>query len=377
MTNDPPRAPWIDQMAPWLGAEEQRAVSEYVGSGGWLTEFKQTTRFEEAIAEYVGSTHCVVVANGTVSLVTALLALGIGPGDEVIVPDLTMIASATAVVLAGARPVLVDIDLRDLCLDLDLAEQAITPRTRALMLVSLNGRAPDMDRAAAIAAEHGLHIVEDAAQSLGSRRGGRHLGTFGEIGSFSFSAPKIITTGQGGALVTDDDGLATRMRRIKDFGRRQPGVDHHESIGFNFKFTDLQAVVGLEQMRKLPWRVARKKEIYALYRTLLEPIRQVTLVPTDLEDTTPWFIDVLVPDRSALAASLRAAGIGSRPCYPAIHGQPAFGIEGSFPNSDHVAAYGLWLPSSSALTDAEVGRVCAAIRAHYEGSSIRAVDPHG
>ena len=366
MTAEMPSLPWIHQMEPWLGVEEQQAVSNYLASGAWLTEFEQTARFEEAIAHYVGSRNCVVVTNGTLSLVAGLLAMGIGRGDEVIVPDLTMVASATAVVLAGATPVLVDIRMQDLCLDLGLAERAITSRTRALMLVSLNGRAPDMAGAAALASKHGLRLIEDAAQSLGSFYRGKHLGTYGEIGSFSFSAPKIITTGQGGALVTDDDALALRIRRVKDFGRSRAGVDHHESVGFNFKFTDLQAIIGLEQMKKLAWRVARKKEIYSLYRARLSQLEQVQMIATDLAEATPWFIDILVPDRSALAASLKAMGIGTRPCYPAIHGEPAFRLRGHFPNSEHVAAHGLWLPSSSALSDAEVERVCAGIRAHYE-----------
>src|SRR5262249_1301273 len=148
-----------------------------------------------------------------------LKTLGIGPGDEVIVPDYTMIASANAVVLAGAKPVFVDIELDTLCLDLELTEKAITCATRAIMLVSLNGRAPDMDAIMALAQRHGLFVVEDAAQSLGSRWRGKHLGTFGVIGSFSFSAPKVITTGQGGALITDDPELFDRISKIKDFGR--------------------------------------------------------------------------------------------------------------------------------------------------------------
>ncbi len=150
-----------------------------------------------------------------------------------------------------------------------------------------------------------------------------------------------------------------------------PIVDHHLTIGFNLKFTDLQAVIGLEQMKKLEWRIARKKEIYALYQKLLSPLDQVTFVRTDLHETAPWFIDVLVPDPKDLASSLKERGIGSRPWYPAIHSQPAFGVPGSFPNSDHVARHGLWLPSSPALSDDQIGRICTAIHDHY-GTNGRA-----
>lgn len=352
----------IDQMAPWLGEEEKQAVAAYMDTGPWLTEFRKTQEFEAMIAAYVGSRHAIALSNGTVTLFAALAALGIGKGDEVIVPDYTMIASANAVVMAGATPVFVDVSADTLCLDLDFLEQAITPRTRGIMLVTLNGRFPDMERVLAIAGRHHLHLIEDAAQALGSRCGSKHLGTFGEIGSFSFSAPKIITTGQGGALVTDDPQLADKIRKVKDFGRQKAGVDYHESIGYNFKITDLQAVIGIEQMKKLDWRVARKKDMFGIYRSELEGVPGLSMIPTDLANTSPWFIDILVNDRTGLQAFLRERGIGTRPFYPAIHSQPPYGLSGNFPVTEDISARGLWLPSSSFLTDDDIRRVCADIR---------------
>ena len=231
------------------------------------------------------------------------------------------------------------------------------------MVVSLNGRAPDMQRAVSLAARHGLFLIEDAAQSLGSCHAGRHLGTFGCVGSFSFSPAKIITMGQGGALVTDDEQLAQRIRQIKDFGRRSAGADYHEIIGFNFKLTDLQAVIGIEQMKKLEYRVKRKKEIFAAYREQLAGIPGVQMVDTDLAESTPWFVDILVDDPEKLGLYLGQQGIRSRRFYPPVHSQPAYGIACSFPVSESVCAHGLWLPSSSFLTDADVSRVCDGIRA--------------
>ncbi|MBI2857796.1 MAG: DegT/DnrJ/EryC1/StrS family aminotransferase, partial [Chloroflexi bacterium] len=259
----------INQMAPSIGEEEKKAMAEYLGGGGWLTEFKKTREFESMIAGYTGSKHAVVVNNGTISLIIALMAIGVKDEDEVIVPDYTMIASANAVVLAGARPVLVDIDPADLALDPVLTEKAITPRTRAIMHVSINGRSGNIESIGDLARKHRLFLIEDAAQSLGSRYQGRHMGTFGDIGSFSFSPHKIITTGQGGALITDDDGLFKKISMIKDFGRQQGGIDYHEVMGLNSKFTDLQSVIGIEQMKKLDWRVTRKKGIYRLYQERL------------------------------------------------------------------------------------------------------------
>jgi perosamine synthetase len=356
----------INQMEPWFGEEEKRALIEYMDSGGWLTEYKKTREFEEMIADYIGSKYCSVLSNGTVALFTALMALGIGLGDEVVVPDFTMIASANAVSLTGARPVFVDINMSNLCLDLDLAAEAITPRTKAIMLVSLNGRSPDISRAAELAERHGLYLLEDAAQSLGSRYKGKHLGTFGHVGSFSFSAPKIITTGQGGALVTDNPKLANRIREIKDFGRRQSGVDFHETMGYNFKFTDLQAIIGIEQMKKLKWRVARKKEMFALYRSEMKGVKEVNFIETDLKDISPWFIEILVADPSALQGYLSERQIGTRIFYPAIHSQPAYGLSGSYPNSEYVANHGLWLPSSSFLDDATIRQICREVLAFYQ-----------
>lgn len=361
---------WINQIEPWIGEEEKRAMMEYLDSGGWLTEFKKTREFERMIANYVGSKHASVVNNGTVSLIIAIMALGIRNEDEIIVPDYTMIASANAIVLAGAKPALVDIDSSNLCLDLDLAERAITPRTKAIMYVSINGRCHDMEKVVALAGKYNLFLVEDAAQSLGSRYKGKHLGTFGQIGSFSFSVPKIITTGQGGALVTDDEELYHKISMIKDFGRTQSGVDYHEVMGFNSKFTDLQAVIGVEQMKKLDWRVNRKKEIYRLYHNLLRDIEQISFIDTNVENCAPWFIDILVEGKGArddLAKFLNERGIGARPFYPAIHTQPPYSqIKGDFKNSEDVSQIGLWLPSSSFLTDEDIEIVSDRIRQYYQ-----------
>lgn len=362
---------FINQMEPWIGREEKRAVSRYLSSGGWLTEFKETEKFEKMIARYCGVKHACVVSNGTVSLFTALMALDIGKGDEVIVPDLTMIASANAVLLAGAMPRLVDIDPKNMCLDLSLTEKAITKKTKAIMVVNLNGRSPNMDILIALCKKYNLYLIEDAAQAFGSKWKGKYMGTFGNIGSFSFSMPKIITTGQGGALITNDDELIKKIRKIKDFGRVKSGVDIHEMLGFNFKFTDLQAVIGIEQMKKLPARVQRRKEMYVLYKQELSQINDIKFLETDPSETTPWFIDVLAEDRDKLINFLKANGIGSRPFYPPIHTQaPYRGMKeyknANFPLSQKLSALCLWLPSSLFLSDRQIKHVTGIIQKFYE-----------
>lgn len=352
-------------MEPWIGEEEKDAVAEYLNSGGWLTEFLKTREFEKMLASYTGSKFCSVVSNGTISLFCALKALDIGESDEVIVPDYTMIASANAIVLAGAKPVFVDIDKKSLSLDFDLTKNKITQKTKAIILVSINGRCPDVEKFQQLCKEKNIFLIEDAAQSLGSKYRRKHLGTFGDVGSFSFSTPKIITTGQGGALITDNEEIYKKILKIKDFGRQKSGVDIHETIGYNFKFTDLQAVIGIEQMKKLDFRVERKKQIYSLYKKSLKEVQGVEFIETDLQDTSPWFIDILVPPekREKLIASLKENGIGSRTFYPAIHTQvPYSWVKGNFKNSEYISSRGLWLPSSSFLSDEDVKYVCRLVK---------------
>jgi perosamine synthetase len=236
------------------------------------------------------------------------------------------------------------------------------------MLVSANGRTPaaGIEPLQALASEFGLALIEDAAQSLGSHYpDGRHVGRAGRVGSLSFSAPKIISTGQGGALITDDDEIAFRLRRLKDFGRSGGGNDIHDSIGYNFKFTDLQACIGIEQMKKLPGRIVRKKRIWQVYRDQLAGVPEIRLFKHELRRTTPWFIDCLAERRGELMKFLEKWQIGSRVMYPPINRQKAYGLGGTYPVSEQVGEQGLWLPSSNQLSDEEIGRVCGAIRQFY------------
>ncbi|KKR89152.1 MAG: DegT/DnrJ/EryC1/StrS aminotransferase family protein [Candidatus Wolfebacteria bacterium GW2011_GWA1_44_24] len=360
---------FINQMEPWFDEKEEQAISEYLKSGGWVTEFKKTREFEKMIAEYTGAKYCSVVSNGTISLTLALIACGIGPGDEVIVPDYTMVASANAVKLAGAEVVFADINPDNLCLDFELMKKAVSPRTKAIMLVTINGRYPsNLEEFVSFCKEKEIKLIEDAAQSLGSFKNGKHLGTFGDIGSFSFSAPKVISTGQGGALITNDEILIERIQKLRDFGREKPGADRYLTMGWNFKFTDIQAIIGTEQMKKLPWRVQRKKDIYALYKKNLEGVAGISFIPTNLENTSPWFIDILVENgkREDLIEFLKNNQIGSRPFYPALHAEPVYNRSESHPVAQKIAAKGLWLPSSSKLTDEEIARVCDAIKDFFK-----------
>jgi len=367
----------IPQMNPWFDMAEADALHEYMLSDSYLTEFKQTKKFEQMLADYMGVKHCIAVNNGTVSLSLALVAVGVQAGDCVLVPDWTMVATANSVKMIGATPQFVDIDRETFCIDLTKVAELLSGERKpaAVMHVSMNARSNNIASLAELCAKYGVPLVEDSAQALGSWHRTpsgevRHLGRFGNVGSFSFSSPKIISTGQGGALITDDDALAARIRKLKDFGRSTGGNDTHDIVGWNFKYTDMQGVVGIEQMKKLPWRVERMKQIYMLYYAELSGVGDVVMLSHQDEQPgwIPWFIDVYTSEKVALAAHLKAQKIGTRMVYPPIHKQEAYAEHNneSYPVTEEVSSRGLWLPSSSKLTDDDIKRVCVAIRQFFD-----------
>ncbi|MEM3783346.1 MAG: DegT/DnrJ/EryC1/StrS family aminotransferase, partial [Thermofilum sp.] len=329
---------------------ERKAVAEYMHSGGWLTEHDKTREFERRIAELVGSKYAIVVTSGTVALYLALLACGVGRGQSVVVPDYTMIATPNAVRWTGAEVILTDVQRETLCLDLDKVK--LRRNTSALMYVSMNGRADRLDEVVEFCEEHGIVLIEDAAQSMASKWKGRFLGTFGAAGVFSFTPHKIITTGQGGAVVTNDKDIYERVSSLKDFCRVSPGVDYHTGIGFNFKFTDLQAVIGIEQLKNIDFRIKSRRDIFKWYREELAESKSVEFLETDLSEVVPWFTDILLDvPRQRVIDSLKEKGIGSRPFYPPIHSQPPYRrSDRKFNVTTMICPRGLWLPSSIGLS---------------------------
>lgn len=356
---------FIPQMEPWFDENETNACTEYMKSGFFITEFHKTKEFEKMICDYTNSKYCIVTNNGTTTLIMALMALNIGKDDEVIIPDFTMIATPNSVKMVGATPIFADIDEETLTLDLNDIEHRITNKTRAIIHVSLNTRTNDMKKLKELCEKHNLYLIEDSAQSLGSFINKKHIGTFGIIGSFSFSPPKIISTGQGGALVTDNVDIAMKLRKIKDFGRERGGVDLHDEFGLNFKFTDLQACIGIEQMKKLPWRVNRMKEIWNLYYDRLHS--HVKMIKSNNSEWIPWFVDIYVDDPLKLQDYLKKNNIGSRQVYPPIHTQKIYKDYNhlSYPITEKYTNMGLWLPSSSKLTNNQINYICDKILEYY------------
>ena len=297
--------------------------------------------------------------------------LGIGHGGEVIVPDMTFIATANAVEMTGAKPVLADISPKTLGMDPNEFSGSITKKTKAVIPVHVSGRAAEMEKIMKIAREKNIHVVEDAAEGFTSKHKGKCLGTFGIAGCFSFSAAKTITTGQGGAVITDDDDVALRLRELKDQGRPTRGTggdDIHNSIGYNFKFTDLQAAVGLGQLEYLGERIERQKRNYKLYAENLKDLDGISLFHFDLEEgEVPQWTDAAAEKRNELDKYLRDNSIDCRRFWFPIHTQkPYKQPDDKFPNSTRIAPKSIWLPSAFTLTDDDVVSVCGKIRKFYK-----------
>lgn len=359
----------IPQVQPWLTAEEEESVVAVLRSG-WLTEGLLTRSFGERLNALTGAPYGVFAPNGTLALTLGLLALGIGSGDEVLVPDITFVASATAVLLAGAQPVFVDVQDESFQFDVDAARERITARTRALMPVHLYGSPCDMHAIGEFAAEHGLRVIEDAAQGIAVRFEGRHVGAIGDVGCFSFFADKTITTGEGGYVTCHDPEIYERLCYLRNQGRIDRGSFLHPAIGFNFRITDLQAAIGLVQLDRLETIVARKHAVYARYVDRLCEVQQVRfLARHPLGNHVPFRLVLLAERAQALMTWLAEHNVQTRSFFYPLHRQPCFGdhpdARRAFPVADRGYADGLCLPVHPTLVDEDVDYICTIIRAFY------------
>ena len=355
------------QTRPNFDINEANACFDYMKDGvNFVTEYQQTSRLEKMIGEFIGVKHVLMTTSGSMALALALMGCGIGPGDDVLVPDYTMIASINAVKMVGANPVISDIDRSSFTLTTELIKQYRTEKTKCVLFVSINNRQIDLVKIKEYCESSGLVLIEDAAQSLGAFVNKKHFGTFGKVGCFSLSTPKIITTGQGGFVVTDDDTIASKMSMIKNFGRKCGGVDVFETFGLNMKFTDIQAVIGIEQMKKLPARILKMRELYRQYYTGLESSPVYMIKPED--DYLPWFIDIYLDKpstRDELASFLKIHNIQTRPTYPEIHRTPMYLSDTEYSFASYVSQNGLFLPSHTLVTKGEVMHICKLITCFF------------
>ena len=350
---------------PSIGELEKRYVAEALESGWISSKGAFLERFERDFAAYLGAEHGIAVVNGTAALHLAFLALGIGPGDEVIAPTLTYIASINAIAYTGATPVFVDSEPTWWNMDPRLVEQAITPRTRAIEVVHLYGHPTDMDPILEIAARHDISVVEDAAESHGALYKGRKVGALGTVGCFSFFGNKIITTGEGGMLTTDDTELAERARHLRGQGVSPTRTYWHDIMGYNYRMTNVAAALGCAQLERVDETLAAKATIAAWYRRHLNGIEGVTLQQqAPWAHSVYWMNSILVSAdvRDALMAYLADQGIETRPFFHPAHTMPVYSSRVRFPVAERLGSSGINLPSYPGLEEDDVATICAAIR---------------
>ena len=347
-------------MNPVYELEERNSVKEYIDSGGWIMEHTKTRELEQMICDYTGAKYAHMVPSATMGLLLCSMLSDIKPGEVFDCPAYTQAATANGSILMGATPNFIDVDPNTYTLNFSKVQN------RVVYVASINGRTPaDYHHQIKQLQDSGHFVIEDAAQALGSWHRDQHIGTMGHVGVFSFGAPKIITTGQGGCIITNDVGISEHIHAIKNFGRTVGVGEVYNVMGMNFKFTDLQASFGIEQMRKLPEIVERKKEIYDLYWRELSDI--VDFVPTNLLEVTPTYPEILVENRDELAEYLRSMHIGCRAVYDSLTAQPFHSKwTTATPTTDYIGARGLQLPAQADLLDYDIMEICQVIRDFYK-----------
>ncbi len=334
---------------------------------GWISSAGPCIqKFEEAFAGYIGVKHAIFTTSGTAALHVAQRTLDIGPGDEVIIPDFTMIASPFSTMYTGATPVFVDINPETLNIDAALIEAKITANTKAIMPVHIYGLPCDMDPIMEIARKHNLMVIEDAAEVHGATYKGKKCGSIGTINAFSFYGNKIITTGEGGMITTNDDVLAQRARWLKDLAHSPEKRFRHEELGFNYRPTNMQAAVGLGQLEEIDRLLERKRSMAALYKEGLGGIDRLRL-PTEKDYGTNvyWMYAVMVDEgRDELCAALKEKGVDTREFFLPCHSQPAINLQAdeAFPVTEDASQRGFYLPSGLAITDDQIAYVCECMK---------------
>lgn len=368
---------------PELDGNELEYLTDCIQSGWISSQGKYVERFEKNFGDYVGCNHSLAVANGTAALHLALVTLGIGPGDEVIVPDLTFAAPVNAILYVGATPVLVDVDSKTMVIDLARVEAAISERTRAIIPVHLYGYPVDMVKLAALANKHNLMVIEDCAEAIGSRLEGAHVGTFGDAAIFSFFGNKTITTGEGGMVLFRDPSMRIRAKMLRDHGMSPDRRYWHDEIGFNYRLTNVQAAIGVAQLERVSFFVDRKRLIAKHYKNHLSGLEQLVL-PGEPENAKSqnsyWLYTIVLKPayasmRDELIGLLGNSGIDARRVFYPMHQMPPYKRYASsgevYENANCLSDGGISLPSSVSVSESEIQRVCSVIRSLFlEGKTL-------
>ncbi len=363
---------FIPISAPVFAGNERAYVLDCMDSGWISSSGKYVELFENRFAEFCQVRHAVACCNGTVALHLAVLALGITHDDEVIVPTLTFVATANAVTYCGARPVFVDVEPKTWNLDVAQLESRITQRTKGIIAVHLYGLPADMDAIRNVAARHNLFVLEDAAEAHGALYRERPVGGLGDIGIFSFYGNKILATGEGGMVVTDDDALAAHARLLRGQGMDATRRYWFPVIGYNYRMMNLPAAIGLAQLERADWHIMRRQEVAAWYSEELDDMRGITRQFTpDWGRHAHWLVAVLLDEgralmRDDLIAKLYSRGIETRPLFYPVHTLPPYIASSAspvnLPTAESIAPRGLCLPTSAGLTRSDVRAVCRNLR---------------
>jgi len=362
---------------PLIGEQEKKYVMECLETGWISSEGRFIREFEEKWAAYCGMKYGVAVSNGTVALEIAVACLNLNLGDEVIMPSFTIISCAQAITKAKAVPVLVDCDPETWCMDVSQVEARITPRTRAIMPVHIYGHPVDMDPILELAQQHNLVVIEDAAEAHGAEYKGRKCGNMGDLNCFSFYANKIITTGEGGMVLTNDEQQAEHLRSMRNLCFRKERRFYHTELGNNFRFTNVQAAIGLAQIERIERSIQQKLWIASAYTEQLKTLEMLSLpVKRPWAKNVYWMYGLVLDpstgmDAVEFAYRLAREGVMTRPFFLGMHEQPAFHAMGLFQNehylvTEHIARQGLYIPSGLTLTQDHIDRVCSAIKTCLE-----------
>jgi len=359
----------ISQMMPYFDEDEIKELTSVIANK-WVTEGPKSKEFVNKLLEFTGAKFGVLMPNGTLALYAALKVLGIKEGDEVLVPDFTFIASANAIYLTGAKPVFIDVNRTNFNIRPELCQKRITKKTKAIMPVHVYGQSADMGWITEVAKKNNLSVVEDAAQGLGVKYNGRHVGTLGSLGCLSFFADKTITTGEGGMVLTDDERLHEKLLYFRNQGRLKSGSFRHPYVGYNFRLTDLQCAVGLAQMRKFEFIKNRKLKNYRLYQRLLSDLKEVRFL-NEFENSNfvPFRVNVLVERLEALLDHLEKNAIQTRRFFYPLHRQPCYKMyrckDKDYTNSIYAYRHGLSLPVHLNLKENDINYICKAIKTFY------------
>ena len=357
-------------MEPYLGGNEIKYVSDCIYTNWISSQGDYVKRFENIFSKYYSNYFALTTSSGTSALHLSLLALGIGEGDEVLVPDITFAASANSVIHSGARPVFVDIDKDHWTIDYKLIELCISKRTKAIMPVHLYGHPCDMDPILDIAEKHNLFVIEDCAESFGSKYKGQLTGTFGNVGCYSFFSNKVITTGEGGMVITKDRELYEKMMILRDHGMSKDKKYMHVAVGYNYRMTNMQAAIGLAQMEKADKLLEIRSFIANEYKKNLYKVDEIKL-PNEMEwaESTYWLYTLLINndkadiDRDDLILYLNNEGIETRPVFYPLHIQPIYNCKKQhFPISEDISSRGISLPSSNVMKDEDIKEVCQKLK---------------